>query len=109
MGIPRLVRVNELLKREISTILERRIVPLVSALITVTGVDTAPDLRQAIVFVSVYGGDADEVLQLLRKQRGEIQREMWSNRRLCFDHSNYSLACAIHIPGAGRTSFHLYP
>ena len=75
----RMTRVNELLKREISTILERRIAPSVNGLVTVTGVDTAPDLRQAIVHVSVYAGDVDDVLRLLRKERGDIQRDMSRN------------------------------
>jgi ribosome-binding factor A len=74
----RMTRVNELLKREISTILERRIVPQVDGLITVTGVETSPDLRQAVVFFSVYLGDSEAVLTLLRKERGDIQREMSS-------------------------------
>jgi len=52
----RSVRVNELLKREISTILHTDYREQATA-ITITEVETAPDLRQARVFYSVLGDE----------------------------------------------------
>ncbi len=52
----RVVRVNELIKREISEILHTRY-QSESVYITVTAVDTAADLRRADVFYSVLGDE----------------------------------------------------
>jgi len=48
----RLLRVNELLKRELSTIITREIA-FDGALVTVNHVDVTPDLKNAHVYVSV--------------------------------------------------------
>src|SRR4051812_11744394 len=50
----RLLRVNELLKRELSTIIAREIA-FDGALVTVNHVDVTPDLKNAHVYVSVLG------------------------------------------------------
>jgi len=50
----RLVRVAEILKRELSTVILRE-VPSDGALITVNAVDVSPDLRNATVHVGVLG------------------------------------------------------
>jgi ribosome-binding factor A len=48
----RLLRVNELLKRELSTIISREI-NFEHILVTVNHVDATPDLKQAHVYISV--------------------------------------------------------
>src|SRR5207248_5013506 len=53
----RLDRVNQLVKEEISIILQRELKDPRLGFVTVTEVDTSNDLRQAKVFVSVLGGD----------------------------------------------------
>jgi len=50
----RLDRINELLRREISTVLQRDF-EFGGALVTVSGVDITQDLREAKVFVGVLG------------------------------------------------------
>ena len=50
----RLLRVNELLKRELSTIITREIT-FDAVLVTVNQVDVTPDLKHAHVYVSVLG------------------------------------------------------
>ena len=50
----RLLRVNELLKRELSTIITREIT-FVGVLVTVNQVDVTPDLKHAHAYVSVLG------------------------------------------------------
>ena len=54
----RTVRVNELLRLEISEQLHRRW-PTESVRITITAVDVSPDLREARIFYSVIGGTED--------------------------------------------------
>lgn len=71
----RMLRVNELLRREIGLYLERELAQELGCLVTVTDVRTAPDLRHAQVYVSVYGEqDRERVMALLHKRRREIQR-----------------------------------
>ncbi len=53
----RLDRVNQLIKEEVSMILQRELKDPRLGFVTVTEVDTSNDLRQAKVFVSVLGGD----------------------------------------------------
>ncbi|MFL6583662.1 MAG: 30S ribosome-binding factor RbfA [Chthoniobacterales bacterium] len=53
----RLLRVNELLKRELSAIITREIV-FDNALVTVNHVDATPDLKNAHVYVSVLAVEA---------------------------------------------------
>ena len=79
-GSNRIVRVNELLKRELGSLINlKNISPSKSVLVSVTEVKTTNDLRHAMVFISVFGGDdevANEVLQRLRKERVEIQHDI---------------------------------
>ena len=53
----RLDRVNQLIKEEVSMLLQRELKDPRLGFVTVTEVDTSNDLRQAKVFVSVLGGD----------------------------------------------------
>lgn len=50
----RIIRVNELIKREISELLHTRY-QAEATLITIMEVDTSPDLRNAKVYYSVFG------------------------------------------------------
>ncbi len=80
-----MLRVNELLKREVSLLFERLICSRVpSCLVTVTEIRTAPDLRTAIVFVSVYGTpeQKEEVMELVRHERKEIQHQIGRSIKL---------------------------
>jgi len=68
----RLDRINELLRREISTVLQRDF-EFGGALVTVSGVEVTQDLREAKVFVGVLGGHGSKVLEKLGQKRGLIQ------------------------------------
>jgi ribosome-binding factor A len=72
----RLLRVNELLKRELSTILTREIT-FEDLLVTINQVDVTPDLKSAHVYFSVLGkkGRAS-VLQKLEAHRTALQAEL---------------------------------
>ena len=55
----RLLRVNELLKRELSSIISRE-VSFDGALVTLNQVDVTPDLKQAHAYISVFGKENQE-------------------------------------------------
>jgi ribosome-binding factor A len=72
----RLLRVNELLKRELSTIITRDM-RFEDALVTVNQVDVTPDLKNAHVFVSVLGqANAKGIIAELDDNRAVLQAEM---------------------------------
>lgn len=80
MGTPRLVRVNELLKREIAEDLYKNFAMSdfdVSAL-TVTRVECAPDLHDANVYVSIFGHEEERkrMIGFLNRHRQEVIRLM---------------------------------
>jgi ribosome-binding factor A len=58
----RIERINHLLRQEIAELLTREVkdATLNTAMISITDVDTSPDLRNAKVYFSVYG-DEDEI------------------------------------------------
>ena len=72
----RLLRVNELMQREISAYLRKRYASE-SVAVTITGVDVTGDLREAKVFFAVAGptADAERTGKWLRGKLREI-REM---------------------------------
>lgn len=73
----RTVRVNELVQREISDILRKRYQTEAVA-ITITEVRVSPDLRDARVFVSVVGteAEAEEKLRWIRSKASDIREEV---------------------------------
>jgi ribosome-binding factor A len=68
----RLDRVNELLKREISTVIQKEF-EFTGFLVTVGAVQVAPDLKDAKVWVSVMGKGDSSVLKTLNERHGLIQ------------------------------------
>lgn len=72
----RLLRVNELIKRELSGIVAREL-NFDSAIVTINHVDVTPDLKNAHVFVSVLGsGVSADVMTKLEEHRVTLQREL---------------------------------
>jgi len=80
MGTPRLVRVNELLKREIAEDIHRNFSGsnFDTAAVTVTRVECAADLRDANVFISIFGHEDDRgrMIAHLNRHRQEVIRLM---------------------------------
>ncbi|OIO58714.1 MAG: ribosome-binding factor A [Verrucomicrobia bacterium CG_4_10_14_3_um_filter_43_23] len=74
----RIVRVNELLKREISQQLHT-LFRQEATYITITKVETSPDLRAARVFFSVLGDakNKKECTQFLIKMSGLLRKEVY--------------------------------
>ena len=71
----RLERVNELIRRELSEIINRE-VTFHAALVTVQQVDITADLKHAHVFISVIGSEDDgkEAMARLHASRVNLQR-----------------------------------
>ena len=75
----RITRVNELLFRELGTVLTVELGQELPYMVTVTGVECSPNLHDATVYVSVYGTQEKrgkmirDALKLLEKRRAAIQ------------------------------------
>jgi ribosome-binding factor A len=78
----RLDRVNQLLKEEISTLLQRELKDPRLGFVTVTEVETSKDLRSAKVFVSVLGDERQWAASLaaLTSARGFVRN--WLRQHL---------------------------
>ena len=79
----RLERVNQLMKEEISRLVQRELKDPRLGFVTITEVDVTPDLRQAKVYVSVLGAEDKWVasFKALESARGFI----WSALRKNLD------------------------
>ena len=72
----RLLRVNEVVKRELSGIIGRDI-KFEGGLVSINAVDVAPDLKSAHVFVSTLGVDKGRgVIEKLEAHRATLQAEL---------------------------------
>ena len=79
MSVNRMQKVNEELKREISSIVSLQLnnSALKKGLISVTKVDTTPDFRYARVYVSMINiGNKKEALKALKKSSGFVRTEI---------------------------------
>jgi ribosome-binding factor A len=78
----RLERVNQLIKEEISLLIQREIKDPRLGFVTVTEVETTADLKQAKVYVSVLGDDAQWIksFKALESARGFVWA--WLRRHL---------------------------
>ena len=75
----RQLRVNELVKRELSGIITREI-NFEGALVSINAVDVAPDLKNAHVFVSTLGAvNGKRVIDKLEAYRPALQAELSRN------------------------------
>ena len=92
----RLLRVNEIVKRELSMIVTRDLT-FENALVTVNDVDVTPDLKNAHVFVSVLGkGNAKDVIEKLEANRVQLQAELSKHVVLKYTpHLNFHLDDSI--------------
>ncbi len=73
----RILRVNELIQRELSDIL-RKHYQTEAVMITITGVQVSPDLHEGKVFVAIMGtpDQMQEKLRWLRAQARDIRFEL---------------------------------
>ena len=73
----RLQRVNELIKRELGELIIREC-RFTAQLVTVREVDVSPDLKQAHVYISVIGSDAErnQAMATLHASRVSFQNAL---------------------------------
>ena len=81
----RIERVNNLIRREISELLQHQVKdPRIDTFVAVTEVSTSPDLKHARIFVSCIGGkkDAGKTLKALSAASGFLRTELARNLKL---------------------------
>ena len=80
----RMRRVNEAVREVLSSRLAEGLKDPRIGFVTVTGVDTTPDLRSARVYVSVLGdaGQRQDALEGLRSSRGFLQAQIAHELRM---------------------------
>ena len=83
MASNRMGRINEEIQRELSALIPAVNDPRVSGMISVTAVETTPDLRYAKAYISVLDKENGErVLKGLRSASGWLRRELGSALKL---------------------------
>ncbi|HRZ86899.1 MAG TPA: 30S ribosome-binding factor RbfA [bacterium] len=82
----RMLKINSLMKRELSLIIQQEVKDPRVGFVTVTGVEVSSDLRHAKVHCSVMGTDAQrrESINGLNSAKGYIQVELGSRIKLKF-------------------------
>ena len=86
--VDRLTRVNELLKRELAEAIERGLISAPGVLVSVTEVHASVDLRNATVYISIFGADSarkHKIMRELNEQRLDFQHRL--ARVLAFKHT----------------------
>ena len=77
MASNRIGRINEEIQRELAALIPNVKDPRVTGMISVTAVDTTPDLRYAKVYVSMLDkSSAKEVVKGLKSAAGYLRREI---------------------------------
>lgn len=75
-------RVSDQMKQEIADILMRKIKDPRIGFVTVTDVDVSDDLKNAKVFVSIYGDNKEETLKGLKSAAPFVRVELGRRMRL---------------------------
>ena len=77
MASNRIGRINEEIQREMSSLIRNVKDPRVSGMISVTAVETTPDLKFCKVYISVLDkSDVAQVLKGLKSASGYLRREL---------------------------------
>ena len=98
----RQLRVNELVKRELSGIITREI-NFEGALVSINAVDVAPDLKSAHVFVSTLGADnGKRVIDKLEAHRPALQAELSRQRRIEIHAASHFSSRRVHQTRCAR-------
>lgn len=89
--VDRMLRVNELIKRELGMLIQRDSIAPDGMLLSVTAVKTSPDMRNATVLLSIFGGGRvpNRVREAIDKSLSEHRKD-WQHhlaRTLGFKHT----------------------
>ncbi len=81
---PRMRRINEVLREVVGAAISSDLSDPRIGFVTVTAVETSPDLRTAKVFVSVLGSEEERAATLsgLRSSRGVMQAQIAAETRM---------------------------
>ena len=84
MAGPRMRRINEVLREVVGAAISDELSDPRIGFVTVTAVETSPDLRTAKVFVSVLGGEEEREATLsgLRSSHGVLQSRIAAETRM---------------------------
>ena len=83
MASNRIGRINEEIQRELSELIRNLKDPRVQTIVSITHVDTTPDLRYSKIFISVLEENRQqEVLRGLKSAGGWLRRELGARRQL---------------------------
>jgi ribosome-binding factor A len=84
MASSRMRRVNEVIRQVLGDVIATDLKDPRIGFVTVTDVDTSPDLRTARVYVSVLGGESERerALEGLRSSHGFLQGKIAAELRL---------------------------
>ena len=105
MGNHRGGRINEEMKKEISSIVQNDLSdPRITAMVSITSVDVTKDLKYAKVFISVYGDEMQKAkcIEGLKSSSGFLRKEVGSRIKmrhtpeLIFELDN-SIEYGLHI------------
>lgn len=70
-------KINKLLQKDLGEIFQREAPNLFKrSMITVTQVRVTPDLALAKVYLSIFGADATEILNMVKTHTGEIRKQL---------------------------------
>ena len=98
----RVRKIQEFIKQEVSSMLLKEIKDPRLGFVTVTGVHLTGDLREATVYVSLFGSDREkaESLEALNNARGFIRRELGQRLKIYYTPTiDTSLEYGMHIEG----------
>jgi ribosome-binding factor A len=70
-------KINKLLQKDLGEIFQKESPNLfLRSMITVTNVKVTPDLSIAKIYLSIFGADAEKVIQLVRVHTSEIRKQL---------------------------------
>jgi len=93
MASNRIGRINEEIQRELANLLRTLKDPRVQVLVSITAVETTPDLRFAKIYISVLDqSDVQEVIRGLKSSSGYLRREL--SRALSLRYTPELIFCA---------------
>ena len=102
----RVEKVQELMKQEISEIILRELKDPRIGFVTVTSVECTGDLREATIYVSLFGKPEEKKASLdaLNKSRGFVRRELGQRLKIYYTpeitfSEDASLDYGMHIDG----------
>jgi len=76
----RVLKINELIKKELGGIILKEIDVPQKSIVTITRIETMPNLKQAYAYVSVIGEDEQRILNILNHKIYNIQHSL--NKKL---------------------------